>query len=215
MNFMYYIPVVPYYVPVYPCQQPYMPRQNAYEGSWYFPYCSQLTNSGGNSFVPHINQNAMQNIDYQTTNWRSEHPTEKSLYERLGGIYRIAAITDHFVDSLADDPIVGTNTSNAYLRDWYENKRWRASGFKVLNTLWIAEKAGGPYEYVSTVPNNHSLDLEPTHYKMMLTAEEFNAAANVLANSLDHFNVPEREKNEVLEAFMAHKKEVISGSIKQ
>ncbi len=29
-----------------------------------------------------------------------------------------------------------------------------------------------------------------------------------------HFEVPEKEKNEVLDAFMAHKEEVISGTIK-
>lgn len=76
----------------------------------------------------------------------------------------------------------------------------------------MSEKAGGPYEYVSTVPNDESLDLEPTHYDMELTEEEFDAAGDVLANSLDHFDVPEKEKNEVLDAFMAHKDEVTSGS---
>lgn len=139
---------------------------------------------------------------------------EKSLYERLGGIYHIAAVTDHFIDSLAEDPVVGENTSNPYLKDWYENKNWRSAGFKVLNTLWICEKAGGPYEYVSTIPNEESLDLEPTHFTMELTAEEFDAAGKVLENSLDHFDLPNTEKNEVLDAFLAHKEEVISGSLK-
>lgn len=83
-----------------------------------------------------------------------------------------------------------------------------------MTTLWVSEKAGGPYEYVSTIPNDDSPDLEPTHYDMKLTAEEFDAAGNVLANTLDHFEVPETEKNEVLDAFNAHKKEVISGTIK-
>ncbi|WP_171046374.1 hypothetical protein [Lentibacillus cibarius] len=35
-----------------------------------------------------------------------------------------------------------------------------------------------------------------------------------IAAVTDHFGVPEREKNEVLEAFVAHKEEVISGTIK-
>lgn len=141
--------------------------------------------------------------------------SEKSLYERLGGIYSIAAVTDHFIDSLAEDPVVGKNTSNEYLKDWYEHKSWRAPGFKVLNTIWICEKAGGPYKYASTIPNDDSLDLEPTHFDMKLTSEEFDAAGGVLANTLDHFEVSEKEKNEVLDAFMAHKDEVISGTIKQ
>lgn len=58
----------------------------------------------------------------------------------------------------------------------------------------MSEKAGGPYEYVSTKPNDDTLDLEPTHYDMKLTEEEFDAAGNVLAASLDYFDVPEKEK---------------------
>lgn len=139
---------------------------------------------------------------------------EESLYERLGGIYNIAAVVDHFAKSLAEDPVVGKNSSNPFLRDWYANRSWRATGFVVLTTLWVSEKAGGPYKYISTVPNEASLDLEPTHYDMKLTEEEFEAAGEVLANTLDHFDVPEREKNEVLDAFTAHKDEVISGTIK-
>ncbi|MUV37837.1 hypothetical protein JNUCC1_01643 [Lentibacillus sp. JNUCC-1] len=140
--------------------------------------------------------------------------SEKSLYERLGGIYNIAAVVNHFAEELSKDPIAGENTSNPFLKDWYANRKWREPGFVVLTTLWVSEKAGGPYEYVSTVPNDNSLDLEPTHYDMKLTAEEFDAAGKVLADTLDHFDVPEKEKNEVLGAFTAHKDEVISGTIK-
>lgn len=138
----------------------------------------------------------------------------KSLYERLGGIYSIAAVVDYFANSLAEDPVAGSGSSNSFLKDWYANRRWREPGFIVLTTLWVSEKAGGPYKYVSTVPNEGSLDLEPTHYDMKLTAEEFDAAGKVLGETLDHFDVPEKEKNEVLEAFTAHKDEVISGTIK-
>src|SRR5690625_3754441 len=140
--------------------------------------------------------------------------SEKSLYVRLGGIYCIAAVTDHFIDSLADDPLLGTNTSNAYLKNWYENENWKSPVLKVLNTIWVCEIPGGSEKYVSTVLIADCLDLEPTHFDMKLTSEEFDAAGEVLANSLDHFDVPEREKNEVLEAFIAHKEEVISGTIK-
>lgn len=137
---------------------------------------------------------------------------EETLYDRLGGIYNIAAVVDHFAKELAKDPIAGADSPNPFLRDWYETKRWREPGFVVLTTLWVSEAAGGPYKYVSTIPNEDSLDLEPTHYRMKLTEEEFDAAGEVLARTLNHFDVPEREKNEVLNAFVAHKKEVISGT---
>lgn len=133
----------------------------------------------------------------------------QSLYERLGGVYSIAAVTDHFIDALAEHPVIGKSTDNPYLKDWYENREWRAAGFKVLNTLWVCEKAGGPYKYVSTVPADQALDLAPTHYPMGLSAEEFDLAGEVLANSLNHFDVPEREKKEVLDAFTTHKEQVV------
>jgi hemoglobin len=43
------------------------------------------------------------------------------------------------------------------------------------------------------------------------TPEEFDAVAGELAGALDFFNVPQREKDEVLEAFAAHKNEVTEG----
>ena len=49
---------------------------------------------------------------------------------------------------------------------------------------------------------------------MKLTAEEFDAAGKMLADTLDYFDVPEKEKNGVLDAFIAHKNEAISGTIK-
>lgn len=144
----------------------------------------------------------------------SENSSEKSLYERLGGIYNIAAVVSHFAEKLAEDPVAGENANNFFIRDWYSHRRWREAGFIVLTTLWVAEKAGGPYRYVSSNHHEQDLDLEPTHYNMRLTSEEFDAAGKVLAETLDHFKVAEREKNQVLDAFMAHKEEVISGTIK-
>ena len=44
-----------------------------------------------------------------------------------------------------------------------------------------------------------------------ISPEIFNEVAAELARSLDHFNVPDREKGEVLAAFAAHKGEVVEG----
>lgn len=115
---------------------------------------------------------------------------------------------------MTEDPITGKDSDNPYLKEWYADKSWRAAGFKVLTTLWVAEAAGGPYKYISTKPNDGGLDLEPTHFNMYLSDDVFEAAGRLLSETLDHFNVPEREKGEVLAAFQAHKDEVISGTKK-
>jgi hypothetical protein len=37
---------------------------------------------------------------------------EKSLYERLGGVFAIAAVVDHFSDAVVKNPIVGQKSKN-------------------------------------------------------------------------------------------------------
>jgi len=48
--------------------------------------------------------------------------TEKSLYERLGGVFAIAAVVDHFSDAIVQNPIVGKNSKNPaqsqYVAGW-------------------------------------------------------------------------------------------------
>jgi hemoglobin len=45
--------------------------------------------------------------------------TEKSLYDRLGGVFAIAAVVDHFSDALVKNPIVGQQSKNSQLREWH------------------------------------------------------------------------------------------------
>jgi len=41
------------------------------------------------------------------TSMQAAPQTEKSLYERLGGVFAIAAVVDHFSDAIVQNPIVG------------------------------------------------------------------------------------------------------------
>ena len=55
------------------------------------------------------------------------------------------------------------------------------------------------------------LGLEEARRDLKISPDEFDEVAAELARSLDHFNVPEPEKGEVLAAFAAHKGEVTEG----
>jgi hypothetical protein len=44
---------------------------------------------------------------------------DKSLYERLGGVFAIAAVVDHFSDAVVKNPIVGQKSNNPQLREWH------------------------------------------------------------------------------------------------
>jgi hemoglobin len=134
-----------------------------------------------------------------------------SLYNRLGGIYNIAAGVTHFSDSLVLNPIVGQCSSNSFLRDWNTNHLDRLPGLKWMRTLWICNITGGPYKYISTKQGRCPFSLENAHSTLHISSAEFDEVARCLSTTLDHFNVPAQEKSEVLAAFAAHKSQVVNG----
>jgi len=135
--------------------------------------------------------------------------TEKPLYERLGGVFAIAAVIDHFSDEVVKNPLVGQASPNPALREWHTNQLGRLPGLKFMRTLWVCNVAGGPFEYVGTEPGTTVLGLEEAHRELRISSEEFDEVAAELGRTLDFVGVPEQEKEEVLAAFAAHKGEVI------
>ena len=136
---------------------------------------------------------------------------EKSLYDRLGGAFAIAAVVNHFSDALIKNPIVGQGSSNPQLREWHTNSLDRLPGLKFMRTLWVCNVAGGPFQFTATRPGSTPLGLEEAHRELRISPEEFDEVAAELGRTLDHFKVPPREKAEVLAAFAAHKGEVNAG----
>lgn len=130
---------------------------------------------------------------------------EPTLYERLGGIYPIAAVVDHFSDQLIKNPKIVE--ANPELKEWHTATfTTRLPGLKFLRTLWVAAVAGGPFEYTA-------LPLREAHFDLKIAPEVFDEVAAELGRTLDHFSVPEREKGEVLAAFADRKDDVTAGSV--
>jgi hemoglobin len=138
---------------------------------------------------------------------------DTSLYERLGGVFAIAAVVDHFSDAVIANPKVGRGSENPQLDQWSTRQATRLPGLKFMRTLWVCNVAGGPFQYVGTQPGSTPIGLEEAHRDLRITPAEFDEVAAELARSLDAFNVPAREKGEVLAAFAAHKDEVTEGSM--
>jgi len=136
---------------------------------------------------------------------------EKSLYERLGGVFAIASVVDHFSDAVVQNPIVGKTSKNPALREWHTKNLGRLAGIKFMRTLWVCEGTGGPLNFSATKPGNTHLSLEEAHRDLKISPAEFNEVAAELGRSLDFAKVPAREKGEVLAAFAAHKDEVTAG----
>jgi hemoglobin len=137
--------------------------------------------------------------------------TEKSLYERLGGVFAIAAVVDHFSDAIVQNPTVGKTSKNPALREWHTKNLGRLPGLKFMRTLWVCNVAGGPQQYSATRPGKTAVGLEEAHRELRISPAEFDEVAAELGRTLDVLKVPKREKDEVLAAFASHKNEVTAG----
>jgi hemoglobin len=129
---------------------------------------------------------------------------DQSLYDRLGGMYAIAAVVDHFSDQLLENEKVVN--ANPELKEWHtKTYPGRLPGLKFGRTLWACAVAGGPFQYTAQ-------PLRDAHFPLHIPPEVFDEVSAELGRSLDHFKVPEREKGEVLAAFNAQKPDVTAGS---
>lgn len=136
---------------------------------------------------------------------------EKSLYDRLGGVFAIAAVVDHFSDAVVKNPVVGKQSKNLQLRKWHTANLGRLPGLKFMRTQWVCAAAGGPMPFTPTKPGKTTLGLEESHRDLKISPAEFDEVAAELGRTLNYFKIAKRERDEVLGAFAAHKDEVTSG----
>ena len=119
-------------------------------------------------------------------------PPQKSLYERLGGKPAIQAVVDDFIGNVAAD-----NRINSFFAN---------TNIPRLNTMLvnqICQATGGPCKY-------EGRSMKATHAGMGVSDAHFNALVEDLVKSLNKFNVPEKEKNELLTALASMKGDIVS-----
>ena len=131
----------------------------------------------------------------------TEPASDKSLYDRLGGIFAISAVVDRFSDAIIVNPKLNENPA---LKAWNDkDSGGRLPGLKVMRTVWIAALTGGPFDYTG-------LPLHDAHTRFRLSSEEFDEVGAEIVRSLDHFAVPATEKQELVDAYMKSKAEVVT-----
>jgi hemoglobin len=106
----------------------------------------------------------------------------KTLFERLGGMNAITAVTDEFVNRTTSDARIKHRFFNT---DPIELKRLLAE--------FVCYASGGKCTYSGR-------DMATAHAGMDLVDEEFTALVEDLAGALDKFKVPAKEKGELLSA---------------
>jgi hemoglobin len=108
-----------------------------------------------------------------------------SLYERLGGVYSIATVVDDFIDRIMVDPRLNANP----LVD-RAHHHVPPAGFKYLVTEMVCWATGGPQQYTGR-------SMGESHQHLKITANEWEAFLDDFQQTLDKFNVPETEQDEL------------------
>jgi len=110
-------------------------------------------------------------------------PSQKTLYERLGGYDAISAVVDVFLTKVWADPVVGrffigmgTDTRNQ---------------LRQKNTNLMCANTGGPCKKI-----NRPLKL--AHEGLAITDAEFDIVVNHLVDTLKEFKVPQPEHDELM-----------------
>src|SRR5215203_2398299 len=108
-----------------------------------------------------------------------------TLYDRLGGVYNIAAVVDDLIDRVMGDPRLNANP-----RVDEAHHRVSAAGFKYFVTELVCREAGGPQTYSGR-------SMGDSHRHLMISEEEWLAFMDDLQQALDKFGVPQPEQDEL------------------
>lgn len=119
-----------------------------------------------------------------------------SLYDRLGGVYNIATVVDDLIDRIMVDPRLNANP-----RVDEAHHRVSSAGFKYLVTEMVCWASGGPQKYSGR-------SMGDSHRHLLINEEEWAAFMSDVQQTLDKFEVPQEEQDE-LKAIVESTKESI------
>lgn len=124
---------------------------------------------------------------------------DPTLYQRLGGIYAIAAVVDDFVERIMVDPRLNSNP----LVDEAHHKVPKA-GFKYLVTEMVGWATGGPQSYTGK-------SMRDSHAHLKITASEWEAFLDDFRETLNKFQVPPQEQAELFAIVNSTRLDIVVG----
>jgi hemoglobin len=122
---------------------------------------------------------------------------EPSLYERLGGAYRIAIIVDDFIERIMADPKLEANP-----RVKEANERISKAGFKYIVTEMTCWATGGPQTYSGR-------SMGESHKHLMITESEWRSFMDDFRQTLDACKVRQPEQQELIALLERSKREIV------
>lgn len=121
----------------------------------------------------------------------------KTLYERLGGVFAIAAVVDDFIERIMVDPRLNANPKV----DEAHHKVSKA-GFKYLVTEQVCHATGGPQRYTGR-------SMYDSHAHLEITESEWQAFLDDLTQTFDKFGVPAVERQELFAIVASTKNDIV------
>ena len=126
--------------------------------------------------------------------------TQPSLYERLGGTYSIATVVDDFIERLLVNSTLNANPAIKEAR-----ARVPKAGLKFHVTTLVCEVSGGPCKYTGRT-------MKESHERLSITAAEWDAMVADFKTTLNKFNVPQREQQELITIVGSTKNDIVRSS---
>ena len=108
---------------------------------------------------------------------------DSTLYERLGGYDAVAAVAANLLPRLMED--------DALARFWAHRGEDGLRREEQLLIDFLCDRSGGPLYYTGR-------DMLTSHKGMRISESDWSAFIGHLEATLDHFQVPDRERDEVL-----------------
>ena len=126
--------------------------------------------------------------------------TQPSLYERLGGAYSIATVVDDFIERLLVNATLNANPAINEAR-----KRVPKAGLKFHVTAMVCEVSGGPCKYTGRA-------MKESHQHLNITQAEWDAMVDDFTTTLNKFQVPQREQQELITIVGSTKNDIVQSS---
>jgi hemoglobin len=125
---------------------------------------------------------------------------QQSLYERLGGTYSIATVVDDFIERLLVNATLNANPAIKEAR-----ARVPKAGLKFHVTTLVCEVSGGPCKYTGRT-------MKESHERLNITQAEWDAMVEDFKATLNKFNVPQREQQELITIVGSTKNDIVRSS---
>ena len=133
-----------------------------------------------------------------TTVPTNKETAEPTLYERLGGVYNIAAVVDDLIERLYVNDVL-----NAVPEIDKARNPLRKPGLKFQLTALMCQVTGGPEKYTGR-------DMKEMHANLKISEKEWDAMAADFKATLDKFKVPEKEQAELFEIVGSTKGDIVT-----